>query len=179
MEPTTILMLSVIGLFFFGWRYRAKLKGFDPALLIAVLAIAGTLIYSYRENLGLVKSTVVSVSPSDTSATPVAAVAACISGEDAIDLGNYFKAVAVQLESDPQGEYFKSVEDVRAINKIAGAGGLKSRLQKPDGSPKYPGLADAIDAALVSASGGRDTFLSPDQRAKLVKTLRSLSEALK
>lgn len=174
----TQLTVTLVGLFaaYVIYKMRGMLKSIDPALLILIACAIGAVGYHYRGKLGF--DAPAASAPVQTE-TSVSAVASKISGEDAVDLGNYFLAFAEQLEADHAGEYFKSIDDLRQVNSVAGSGGMKNRLQKPDGTPKYPGLSDAINAAMVQATGGRDTFISPDQRAKVVKLFRDLSAALK
>ncbi len=175
MDPLTILGIVFIIGTFLAYKHRARLPQVDLATVAAVVAIVGLLVWSNRERLGLVQALPSAVSQVDV----VESITAKISGDDAEDFGNYCLAMADLIEADQSGEYAKTIEDLRQIHILAGKGSLKSRLKKSDGvTPKYPGFADAFDAAVFGAVGKHDTFLSADQRAKLVKLLRDLHAAL-
>jgi hypothetical protein len=172
----TYIGLAIIAAIFFAYKQRAVLPKVDPSYI--VLGIAAVAFVAYQES----DRWKVITPPAPIAATQtdhVAAVAKTISGDDAKEFGNFCLALAEQLEADAAGEYFKSVEDFKSVNAIAGKGSLKKRLKHSDGvTPKYPGFADAFDAAVAEATGGRDTFLSSEQRAKLVTLLRGLHAAL-
>lgn len=176
MDAFTIAGLAAIVGAFLAYKNRATLPKIDPSYLILIVLIVGFLLYQNRDRVKVITP------PAPVTATQtdhVAAVAKTISGDDAKEFGNFCLALAEQLEADAAGEYFKSVEDFKSVNTIAGKGSLKKRLKQADGvTPKYPGFADAFDAAVAEATGGRDTFLSSEQRAKLVTLLRGLHAAL-
>lgn len=173
----SLSILTVVGglVAFVAWRYREHVKKADPVVLAIVVAVVGFVIYRNAEKFGFVEP---ASKESQATVSTVQAVADKISGNDSEDLGAYCLALAEAIESDVKGEVFRTVDDVRAVHSLAGQAALKSRLKKADGTSKYPGLAEAVDAALFSATGKYDTYISPDQRARLVKLLRELHAAL-
>lgn len=172
----TYIGLAIIAAVFFAYKKRAVLPKVDPSYLVLAVAAVAFVAYQESDRFKLITPPVAVVQPQTNH---VAAVAEKISGDDAKEFGNFCLALAEQLEADSAGDYFKSVEDFKNVNSIAGKGSLKKRLKKADGvTPKYEGFAEAFDAAIAEATGGRDTFLSSEQRAKLVTLLRSLHAAL-
>lgn len=178
MTITQLLVPAVIGGLYFAYRNRATLPKIDGGLVVAIALIVGYLGYVNREHLGFVEP-VAPVVAADTDKDRVALIAAKISGDDAKEFGNYALGLADLIESDPTGQFAKTVDDLVKINSRAGTATLKKRLQNADGSSKYPGFGKAVDDNLIEVAGGRDTFLSNEQRAALVKFLRALHAKLK
>lgn len=93
-----------------------------------------------------------------------------ISPEDAAQIAPYFAEAASVVENDPG--FLKTTGQFRDFNVMAGQ--LHFSGIDVD-TTSYPGLGDAVDAAIIAAIGKENEAMDDEKRADLVAILEAIS----
>jgi len=93
------------------------------------------------------------------------------SGNDGLVLANLYNDIATLIEIDQ--DVVKNTEEIKEANRISG------NMLKLGIKDKYPNLAEAANAMVVSYLGDDNAALSPELRKKSVDVFRALAWACK